>query len=83
MRSNGEPYAPWRFKQLVKELYLISKSIHTSYTELLDITPTEKDYILQFMVEEVKKSEEELQKVKAEAEARAQAKRQTGAPKMK
>ena len=71
-RTNGEPYAPWKYKQLVKELYIISKNIHTSYTELLDISPTERDYLIQFIVDDMKKSEEDLSKIRAAQEAKQQ-----------
>ena len=62
--SDGKPYGPTKFKSLVKELYLIAKNCNTPYTELLDITPTEKDQLISFIVEDAKRSEEQMAKIK-------------------
>lgn len=69
INSDGTPYAPKRYRELVKECYLISKNINTSYNDLLKITPTEKDLMLEFLVDEAKKREEILKKQEAEREA--------------
>lgn len=68
--ESGEPYAPIRYKEIVKECYLISKNINTSYNELMEITPTERTYILEFLVAEAKQREEMLQKRQAERAAK-------------
>lgn len=65
--KDGRPYGPIRFKQIVKELYIIGKQTHTPYTELLNITPTERDLLLNLIIEENKKSEEAMEKIKAES----------------
>ena len=62
--KDGQPYGPARYKQIVKECYLISRSIHTSYNDLMEITPTERTDLLQFMAEEARRSEEETEKIK-------------------
>lgn len=62
--SDGRPYGPERFKNIVKERYLISKFTNTSYNDVGDITPLEREYILGFIAEE-KKKEEELIKEKS------------------
>ena len=69
---NGEPYAPIRYKEIVKECYLISKNINTSYNELLEITPTERNYMLEFLLDEAKQREAVMQKRKAERAAKGQ-----------
>lgn len=68
--SKGEPYGPWRYKQIVQELYLISKNCNTSYTDLLDITITEKGYLLQFIADEIERSNEAMEKQKQELAAK-------------
>lgn len=68
--KNGQPYGPYRYKQIVRECYLISKAIHTSYNELMDITPTERTDLLQFLYDEAKRSQEEMDKIKQEAQNR-------------
>ena len=49
--ENGEPYGPFRYKEIAKERYLISKHINTSYTDLGKVTPTERRYLLEFVIE--------------------------------
>jgi len=65
--NNGKPYAPYRFKEIVKERWYISKSINTSYNDLGKITPREKDYILEFIIEENKRTEDYIKKQKEAA----------------
>lgn len=67
--SDGKPYGPIRYKEIVKECYLISKNLHTSYTDILKITPIEKQYLLEFLLEEAKHNKEILEKRQAEREA--------------
>ena len=62
LTKDGQPYAPIRYKEIVRECYVISRNINTSYTDLLDITPSEREYLLEFIKEEsdnFKKSREE------------------------
>ena len=64
--SSGEPYGPVRFRQIIKECYLIAKNCNTSYTDLLNITPMEKNELINLIIDENKKSEEAMQKIKNE-----------------
>lgn len=57
LTSDGRPYGPIRFKEIVKERYLISKTINTSYNEIGEITPLERKYIAEFIIEEIKAQE--------------------------
>ena len=70
MTSEGQPYAPIRFKEIVKECYIISKNCNTSYTDLLTITPAEKNYMLEFIMEEVKNAEESVKRNREAMKAR-------------
>ena len=64
--NTGEeiPYGVWRFNQIVKECYFISDNIHTSYTDLLDITPKEKSLLINYINEKYKAEKEALEKAK-------------------
>ena len=73
--SDGKPYGPIRFKQLVKECYLIAKNTNTPYTALLDITPTEKDELINLIVEENKRSEEAIEKMRTMNRAKKESRR--------
>lgn len=50
--SDGKPFGPYKYKELVKQLYIITKACNTSYTDLLNITPTERDIILEMLMQE-------------------------------
>ena len=50
------------FKKIVKERYFISRSINTSYSDVGKITPTERKYILEFISDEVKKTQDLIDK---------------------
>lgn len=51
-----KPYAPSRFKEIIQERYWISKNINTSYIDTLKITPLERKYILEFISDEIQKT---------------------------
>lgn len=67
MTSSGEPYGPARYKRIVQECYLISKNMNTSYTDVLKMTPIEREYLIKFLLEdyeEKKKAvEQEIQSI--------------------
>ena len=64
LTDDGKPYGPYRYKQIVKECYLISKNSNTSYTDVLKITPLERNYILEFIIEGEKRNQEVIEKAK-------------------
>ena len=45
--NDGSPYGPKRFKELVKECWYISDSLHTSYTDVLDLSYIERVYLIE------------------------------------
>ena len=63
MISDNEPYAPHRTKALIQECYLISRFCNTSYTDALQITPLEREYLLEFIKEEIKEKQEAYEKL--------------------
>lgn len=64
LTENGEPYGPRRYKEIVKERYLISRSINTSYNDVGKITPLERTYIMQFILDDNEKQKEIISNVK-------------------
>ena len=62
LTSDGKPYGPERYKTIVKEKYYISKNINTSYKDIGDITPTEREYLLQFIEDDLKRTKETIDK---------------------
>ncbi len=68
--ETGEPYGPIRFRELVRECYILSKNLNTSYTHILNITPVERNYLLKLLIEEAKHQKDLIEKSKAEAKAK-------------
>lgn len=64
LTNDGKPFGPYRYKQIVKESYLISKNTNTSYVDVMKITPQERNYILEFLAEEYKRTQELTEQAK-------------------
>ena len=64
MTSDGQLYAPQRFKEITKEKYLISKHSHTSYTDLDKVSPTERAYLLEFIYNELKAEQDAIEEAR-------------------
>ena len=62
--SDGKPYAPQRFKEIVRERYLITKYCNTSYKDIGDITPLEREYLLEFVYDELQKEQKAYEEAK-------------------
>ena len=52
--SDGKPYGPERYRDIVKERYIISKHTNTSYVDTANITPLERSYLIEFITEDLK-----------------------------
>ena len=63
--EDGTPYGPKRFKDIVKERYFISKKCSTTYNEVGNITPVERQYIIEFILEELEKEKKMIQEAEA------------------
>lgn len=63
---DGKPFGPTRYEQIVEECYMISKKIHTSYTDLVKITPLERTYLLQFIKRDIERENELIEKHRQE-----------------
>lgn len=60
---DGRPYAPQRLSEIIEERYQISKRIHTSYNEVGEITPLERDYLLRFIKQDIEHDNEVTRKL--------------------
>ena len=66
--EDGEmPYGVYRYQQIIDESYIISKVIHTSYVDILDISIRERDRIIELINEENRRNKEDLDKLKAKS----------------
>lgn len=64
LTSNGAPYGPNRFKEIVRERYLISKHCNTSYSDLNNVSPLERECLLKFIYEELKAEHDAIETAK-------------------
>ena len=64
MTDKGKPYGPWRYKNIVKECYIITKNTNTPYSDILNMTPTERELIIEFLSEDFKKQQENIEQAK-------------------
>jgi len=53
LTSNGEPYGPHRYREIVKERYYIAKQGNISYIETGKMTPMERELILEYILEDL------------------------------
>ena len=66
--EDGEmPYGVYRYQEIIDEYYIISKVIHTSYVDILDISIRERDRMIELINEENKRNREDLDKLKAKS----------------
>lgn len=70
LTSDGKPYASERFNEIVKQCYLISKNCNTSYTDILSITPREREMLIDIVSAELKKQHDALKKLKKQKPGR-------------
>lgn len=63
-RGKEVPLGVIKYENLVKECYLISSNINTSYTDLLDVSIREKDLLVNLILDKFKREKEELDKAK-------------------
>lgn len=62
LTSDGKPFGQEKFKEIVQERYLISKHTNTSYADTKDITPTERSLLLNFVVKDLEKQRDLIEK---------------------
>ena len=55
---------------LTKEIYYITKSLNVSYADVMRMTPRERSYLLEFLSEDAKRSQEALEAAKASKHGR-------------
>lgn len=65
--EDGSPYAPIRYKELVRINYAISKNCNTSYLDVLKLSPRERDYLWEFIVEEAERTKEMIENTRKQS----------------
>lgn len=70
MTEDGKPYGPIRYKDITRERYIISKHTNTSYGDTQYITPLERQYLLEFITDDLERLQEMYDKARADAESK-------------
>jgi len=68
--DKGNPTGPKRFKEIIEECWFISKNINTSYTDILQISPLERKYLIDTIKESNRIEKEEWDKAIRESKER-------------
>lgn len=71
MTKDGKQYRPLRYESIIKERYLISKRLNTSYTDTANINPTERGYLVKWILEEIEAEKTAIEQQKAEIKKHA------------
>lgn len=58
------PFGVFRYEQIIDECYMISKVIHTSYNDILNISIRERDRMIELINEENERNKKDLEKMK-------------------
>ena len=75
MTEDGKPFGPQRYKEIARERYLISKHTNTSYEDTSKITPLERGYLLEFLIEDMQRQKDMYDKAQADAEIKRKGRR--------
>lgn len=62
--KDGKPYGPKRYKEIVKECWYISDQLHTSYTDVLDLSFQERIYLIECINEKQTATQKAVEQLK-------------------
>lgn len=64
LTSDSKKYCGEKFKELVRGRFMISKYCNTSYKDVGEMSPLERDYIIGFITEDLEKQQKALEEAK-------------------
>ena len=67
--SDGTPYGPKRYKEIVRECWYISDNLHTSYTDVLDLSFQERFYLIELINQKQEETKKAIEMRQAENRA--------------
>ena len=65
LTNDGKPYAPYKYKQIIKERYIIAKNANTPYVDSGKMTPSERGVILELIADEIQKTQDYIDNQKS------------------
>ena len=70
LTEDGRPYGPKRYRDITKERYYVSKYCNTSYSDVGEMTPLERRYVLEFITDELEKQKSAIEESKRNSKKR-------------
>ena len=67
--NDGTQYGPKRYKEIVKECWYISDNLHTSYTDVLDLSFQERFYLIELINQKQEETKKAIEMRQAENRA--------------
>ena len=67
--NDGTPYVPKRYKEIVRECWYISDNLHTSYTDVLDLSFQERFYLIELINQKQEETKKAIEMRQAENRA--------------
>ena len=64
--NDGTPYGPKRYKEIVRECWYISDNLHTSYTDVLDLSFQERFYLIELINQKQEETKKAIEMRQAE-----------------
>ena len=64
--KDGKPYGPKRYRENVKECWYISDQLHTSYTDVLDLSFQERVYLIECINDKQVATQKAIEQLKAQ-----------------
>lgn len=64
LTSDGKPYGPYRYQQIVKECSLICERYHITYSDILHMTPIERSMFIKWILERIEKEQKMIEEYK-------------------
>lgn len=65
LTSDGKPFGPVRYKEIANEKYLVTKFCNTSYADVASMPPREREYLLEFILNDLKREREAHDKARS------------------
>lgn len=58
MTKDNKPYGSVRYKEIVEEIFYLTKHTHVTYNDVLNMSPLERRYLLEFLIKDFKRNKE-------------------------
>ena len=72
LTKDGKPYAPIRYKKIIQDCYSITRNTNIDYQSVMNMSVTEREYIISFLLDEAKKINEKNDEIQRQLEQQRQ-----------